>query len=827
MKRTHNKLVLIGTLLLSCSLQAFCYNADWQLIFNDEFAESSFQDGTLRWNEKWNKIDYVNWSSVSDWRKYQSRDNELVTPGSTGDIDYITLKGAYGDYTSQHDQTGSNDTFASGGIFTDKTFSFQYGYMEVRAQFESAKGCWPAIWLMPVSSSGWLPGGEIDIMEHINNESTVHQTLHLHNNAGTADAAPSKQTSINNQNGWHTYGVEWTPEHITFFVDGNTTNTITAANYTYWPFSHDNHEFYILIDQQIGGSWAGEANATTLGDDSVDFNIDYVRVYANAPNNNLTPQEGWDSEASAPTDAFGNMIEYTPVDDKDGGILDQATPGHYHFTIARPISHILAEQSHLKLTAENSSDATTMDNSMVQAKSLYVADGKYTLSGSATLDVDTLYLVGGSLEVNAAYALSSVKQLYLGMEDDAISNFAQRNASLYFTTNQQINADITFTDDSKMAVYQGNTLNISGNILAKKHTLNLVGVNSEGTAQIALAGQNNQIGRLSIGIAETTPAGNTFNGAGQILALQLTSGSHTEVGELHTCSPVAASPSSITIQSGAELTVTGQWEHHGDNNFHFHIEKGGLFNIAYAGTSTTSAAIRGSGTIRKTQNGQTAISTSPDFNGTVESMNGHLVITGSALFTEAAATGGDLTLHHITSGITVHTLRILDGNTLGAYTGSGFETATESTITITQALITGNGILNANLVLNDGVILDITTPRGITMGSSITLSGKAILGDTIISAFQNESLTTYTLATSLDSFITDTTAWTNKTEANAADYFIADGLDLNNYTLSYYWETPMDPTSGVLRITKNIPEPSFSTLSMLAVAILAGRRRRK
>lgn len=105
MKQARNKLILISSLFLSSALQAFCYNADWQLIFNDEFAESSFQDGALRWNEKWNKIDYVNWASVSDWRKYQSRDNELVTQGSTEDTDYITLNGAYGDYTSQQDPT--------------------------------------------------------------------------------------------------------------------------------------------------------------------------------------------------------------------------------------------------------------------------------------------------------------------------------------------------------------------------------------------------------------------------------------------------------------------------------------------------------------------------------------------------------------------------------------------------------------------------------------------------------------------------------------------------------------------------------------------------
>lgn len=300
------------------------------------------------------------------------------------------------------------------------------------------------------------------------------------------------------------------------------------------------------------------------------------------------------------------------------------------------------------------------------------------------------------------------------------------------------------------------------------------------------------------------------------------------MGELHTGSPIAATPSSITIQSGAALTVTEQWKHHDDNNFHLHIEEGGVFNIAYAAdTTTTNASIKGSGTIRKTQNGQTTIAASPDFSGTVESMKEHLVITGSTLFSEAAATGGDLNIHHVSSGITVHTLRILEGNTFGAYTGSDLATATENTLTITQVLSTGNGKLNANLVLSDGVILDITDPRGIIMGSSITLSGKAILGGTIISAFQQENLSTYTLATSLDTFITDTTVWTNKTEANAADSFIADGIDLNNYTLSYHRESPTDPSSGVLRITKNIPEPSFSALSILTLATLACRRRRK
>ncbi len=526
MNPPHTNFALAALGFFACTLPALSSLENRQLIFNDEFAEASFSNDTLNWNDKWNKIDYVNWQSVSDWRKYQSQNDALVRAGNDDNTDYVTLQGTYGDYTSQSDQAGNADTFACGGMFTDKTFSFQYGYMEVRAQFESAQGCWPAIWLMPVSSTGWLPGGEIDIMEHINYESSVHQTLHLHNNAGTADASPSKQAAISNPNGWHTYGLDWTSEAITFYVDGVATKTISASTYANWPFFDANHDFYLLIDQQIGGSWAGEANATALANDSVDFNIDYVRVYSTAAAADTTPSGLWDSEHHAPSDANGNSIAYATVSDKTGGNLDQATPGHYQFTVASDISHILAEQSHIKLTTANGNNTIAMNNAMVQAQSLYLAEGKYTLGGSATLDVGTLYVVGGSLQVDFDYALDSVQQLYLGMETDAITSFTQRNASLYFTTNQHINTDVTLIDDSKIAVLQGHTLQINGNVHSDAHTLNLAGVNSDGTAHIILAGAQNNLHRLTLGVAETSPAGNTFLSTGQILDLSLENGSH-------------------------------------------------------------------------------------------------------------------------------------------------------------------------------------------------------------------------------------------------------------------------------------------------------------
>ena len=254
-------------------------NPDWVLVFKDEFSSSSFNGKKLKWGNKWNKIDYISYHAP-DWRKHQSRENALIVPGKEKKTQFLRLKGVYGKYKSQSCQTGKEPTFACGGIFTDKTFSFRYGYVEVRARFESANGVWPAIWLLP-KSGGWPDGGEIDIMEHVNHQAHVWQTIHLLNNAGNGDASTTvnPQPTLNDVGGWHTYGVEWAPGRITFYLDGKKTGTFTPDGFNNWPFDRD-VEFYLLIDQQIGGGWPGQANPDELKANSVDFDIDYVRIYS-------------------------------------------------------------------------------------------------------------------------------------------------------------------------------------------------------------------------------------------------------------------------------------------------------------------------------------------------------------------------------------------------------------------------------------------------------------------------------------------------------------------------------------------------------------------
>ena len=122
---------------------------NWELVFEDNF------DGSSLNAHNWSRIDYVGYNAP-DWRKYQSRDESLVEFREKDGNSAMTLWGKYGDYTTQTNQTAPARTYACGGVYSLKTFSFQYGYVEVRARFDCVQGVWPAIWMMPKSDSiGW------------------------------------------------------------------------------------------------------------------------------------------------------------------------------------------------------------------------------------------------------------------------------------------------------------------------------------------------------------------------------------------------------------------------------------------------------------------------------------------------------------------------------------------------------------------------------------------------------------------------------------------------------------------------------------------------
>ena len=61
----------------------------------------------------------------------------------------------------------------SSSVNTRRSFSFQYGRLEVRARIPAVIGSWPAIWLLG-NKYEWPSCGEIDVMEYYHIKGVPH-----------------------------------------------------------------------------------------------------------------------------------------------------------------------------------------------------------------------------------------------------------------------------------------------------------------------------------------------------------------------------------------------------------------------------------------------------------------------------------------------------------------------------------------------------------------------------------------------------------------------------------------------------------------------------
>ena len=234
---------------------------DWKLVWQDDF-ETKALDTT-----KWTRIPPNN----ADWGNYMTSDPECygIHDGK------LYLKGI-GNYDTLKDPR----PFLTGGIYTKGKFAFQYGKIEIRAKLESAQGAWPAIWMLSEHKKygGYPRNGEIDIMEHLNYDDIIYQTTHSYYTLELKQKKnPPYYTTVKCDVGqFNTFGLEWYPDKLVYTLNGKESYTypkIKGVDASQWPFDQP---FYVLIDQQLGGSWVGEVDPKDL---PVNMIIDWVKVY--------------------------------------------------------------------------------------------------------------------------------------------------------------------------------------------------------------------------------------------------------------------------------------------------------------------------------------------------------------------------------------------------------------------------------------------------------------------------------------------------------------------------------------------------------------------
>jgi serralysin len=170
-------------------------------------------------------------------------------------------------------------------------FSQKYGYFEIRAQLPAGKGMWPAFWML-ADHGKWPP--ELDIMESIgSNKNYAVQSIH----SKGGNKGKTTWTTDNLQTGFHTYGMNWTKNSITYYIDGKQTASYATP--------HDMHsKMHMLLNIAVGGKWPGSPNSSTDWS-KTNFKIDYVRAYSGDPNAKPAPSSPSPSNPP-PTSSGGN-----------------------------------------------------------------------------------------------------------------------------------------------------------------------------------------------------------------------------------------------------------------------------------------------------------------------------------------------------------------------------------------------------------------------------------------------------------------------------------------------------------------------------------------
>ena len=175
-------------------------------------------------------------------------------------------------------------SYSSARLVTRNIGDWLYCKVEARAKLPSGVGTWPAVWMLPTdwAYGDWPASGEIDIMEHVGYDpDVIVQSVHTaKTHGGSASNHSVKVPGVRED--FHTYGVEWLPDRIVFFIDGEQTYVYEKPAHAegerpsaVWPFDRRMH---LLVNLAFGGTWGG-----AMGIDEsclpARFEVDYVRVY--------------------------------------------------------------------------------------------------------------------------------------------------------------------------------------------------------------------------------------------------------------------------------------------------------------------------------------------------------------------------------------------------------------------------------------------------------------------------------------------------------------------------------------------------------------------
>lgn len=264
----------------------------WALVWEEDFDGPSIDTGS------WTRVP----QGTNDWDDMMSLREDLAFIDH-GQLVLLGKKGGEDDPTP----------FVTGGVASRGKRSFREARVEIRARFNSVQGFWPALWLMPDAALPSPEYAEVDLMEHLNFQDSIYQTVHSRYTLDGGNQPPKHAQAPVDRDGWNVYAAEIHRDSLCLFTNGVKTLTYPRLEGVEHQFPWADYPFYFILSNQLGGAWVGSVDPDQLPSE---LRIDWIRVYEKPYTELFNGKDlsGWKvvlkegEEANGPTFAADNGI---------------------------------------------------------------------------------------------------------------------------------------------------------------------------------------------------------------------------------------------------------------------------------------------------------------------------------------------------------------------------------------------------------------------------------------------------------------------------------------------------------------------------------------
>ncbi len=239
--------------------------SQYELVFADDFRAD--------------RIDPIKWNTALDWGPDLVLLNQLqyyVDVQNKPDFghDPFTLTGEELIITASETPDAlradaNEQAWLSGVLTTAEKFEFSYGYVEARIDLPSARGAWPSFWMLSSQFIGLKP--EVYIMEQ---DGAYPNSVFFNYNYLDELGTRRELVSEGIADGFHQYGVAWSPDELVFYVD-------RVPRYRIVGDAVASQEMYLILSLAMGGVWPGAPDGTSGS--QVSMVVDYVRAFQLKP----------------------------------------------------------------------------------------------------------------------------------------------------------------------------------------------------------------------------------------------------------------------------------------------------------------------------------------------------------------------------------------------------------------------------------------------------------------------------------------------------------------------------------------------------------------